>query len=140
MSDEQTNAAILREAFGRWGESKGADPTMWRDYVTEDFKLWSIADGGYNLQFTAKRSGLAEFEDYLAGLTENLEMTDWRILDTIAEGDRVVGLGQMAWTNRKTGRTFSSAIAIVVRFRDGRICEYMEYFDTAAVAATMDAA
>jgi ketosteroid isomerase-like protein len=140
MSEEQANAALLREAFDRWDKTKGSDPSMWRDYVTDDFKLWSIADGGYNLQFTAKRRGLDEFENYLAGLAENLAMDDWRLLDTIAEGDRVVGLGQMTWTNRKTGRRFSSPIAIVVRFRDGRICEYMEYFDTAAVAATMDAA
>ena len=140
MSEEQSNAATLREAFGRWHETRGSDPSMWRDYVTEDFQLRSIADGAYNLQFTAKRRGRADFEAYLAGLTENLEMNEWSLQDTIAEGDRVVGLGQTTWTNRRTGRRFSTPIAIVTRFRDGRICEYMEYYDTAAVAATMDGA
>lgn len=132
---DQSNAGRLREAYARWNDCKGTDPEMWDAYTTEDLKLQSLAGGKYGLAFSAARDGRAEMHGYLRELTEAFRMEHWTLRETVSEGDRVVGIGTTAWTSKATGKTFETPIVVVCRFRDGCICEYHEFFDTAAVAA-----
>ncbi len=136
MADQADNATLMREAWAEWNDTKGADISLWDRYVSEDIKLCSLADGCEALPFTAQRSGREELRAYLKGLTENFAMDHWRIDETVSEGDRVVGIGSTGWTNRNTGKSFVTPIVIVTRWRDGRICEYAEFYDTACIAAT----
>ncbi len=62
----------------------------------------------------------------------------WEIDDTVAEGDRVVGIGRTGWTAKATGKSFVTPIVIVTRWRDGLMCEYGEYYDTAKVAGSAE--
>ena len=62
-------------------------------------------------------------------------MEHWTLEETVSEGDRVVGLGTTAWTCKATGKRVETHIAVVCRFRYGRICELHEFYDTASVAA-----
>lgn len=137
MSEEERNVAKVREAWGRWAETKGGDLSMWDDYVSEDFKLRSLADGGAKQPYTAPKNGRDEMREYLEGLTGTFSMDLWEIDDTIAKGDRVVVLGRTGWTNRETGKSFVTPVAMITRWRDGRMCEYTEFYDTARIAETM---
>ena len=136
MSIEETNRARLKEAWARWAESKGDPPSMWREYMSDDIQLFSLADGDSRIAFTQKRSGYAEIEEYLDGLVSNFSMNLWEINETVAEGDRVVGIGRTGWTAKATGKSFITPIVIVTRWRDGMMCEYGEYYDTAKVAGS----
>lgn len=137
MSTEQArNAARLREAFAKWRDTKAADIDMWRDYATEDIEIFSLADGNDPLVFTKPRRGYADFHTYVKGLTDNFSMDSWEIDETIAEGDRVVGIGSTGWTNKATGKSFLTQVVMVTRWRDGKMYEYREYYDTAKIAAT----
>lgn len=137
MSGEtQENVRRLHEAWAKWNDSKGNSPSMWKDYMTEDVKLFSLSDGDAHTPFTAARRGFTEVERYLEGLVRTFSMNHWRIDDTVAEGDRVVGIGSTGWTNNETGKPFVTPIVIVTRWRKGKICEYGEYYDTATIAAT----
>ena len=133
---QQQNAARMREAWARWNDCKGADCGMWKSYMTEDISLFSLADGNSTLPFTSSRSGLDELMAYLKGLTSAFDMEFWTLDETVAEGDRVIGIGSTGWTNKKTGKSFVSPVVIVTRWRDGSICEYGEYYDTAKAAAS----
>jgi uncharacterized protein len=53
----------------------------------------------------------------------------------IAEGDRVAVLGSTAWRNSKTGRAVDTAKADFWTFRDGKVVEFHELYDTAALIA-----
>ncbi|MGV6846766.1 MAG: nuclear transport factor 2 family protein [Marinibacterium sp.] len=137
MRDEIAgNVARLHEAWDKWDQTKGADTSMWEDYMTDDIRLFSLAEGSGPLDFTAERSGIEEVRRYLDGLTSVFAMDFWRIDETVAQGDTVVGLGVTGWTGRDSGKTFVTPVVIVTRWRDGRIYEYREYYDTAKVAAT----
>ena len=129
------NAGRMREAWSRWDACKGADLSIWEEFMTEDVRLFSLADGQGPFTFLAPRKGLGEVQTYLKGLTDTFAMERWQIDETISEGDRVVGIGSTAWTHRETGKTFDTPVVIVTRWRDGQIYEYQEYYDTAMVAA-----
>lgn len=135
-SETQDNVRRLREAWAIWNESKGDSPSMWKEYMSEDVKLFSLSNGDHHAPFTAARQGYEEVELYLEGLVGTFSMDHWQIVDTVAEGDRVVGLGSTGWTHKETGKSFVTPIVIVTRSRNGKICEYAEYYDTAKVAAT----
>jgi uncharacterized protein len=135
-TEQQQNTARLREAWEKWSATKGLDPAMWHDYVTDDLKLFSLADGDHYMPFTSYRTGRAALDDYLEGLISTFSMDLWQIDDTVAEGDRVVGIGSCGFTHKETGKSFVTPVVIVTQWRDGRICEYSEYYDTAKIAAS----
>ena len=53
--------------------------------------------------------------------------------DFIAQGDRVVALGQYFGTNKGTGRSIAVAFAHVWTVRDGKIISFVQHTDTAKV-------
>lgn len=129
-----SNAAKLREAFARWNESKGSDPSMWDDYTTEDLCIRSLGDGKNGLDFSCARKGQDQMHQYLKELTDAFEMVHWTLKDTIAQDDRVVGVGVTAWTHKASGQTVETPVVVICRFRGDRVCEYQEFYDTAALA------
>ncbi|MEM9707531.1 MAG: nuclear transport factor 2 family protein [Pseudomonadota bacterium] len=137
MNETSENAARLREAFAAWAADGGASIGMWRDYMHDDIRLFSLADGETGLQFTRQRRGYSQVVVYLEGLIANFRMNSWEIFETVSEGDRVVGIGRCGWTHRITGKSFLSPIVVVTRWRDGKMTEYGEYYDTAQVAGTL---
>jgi len=49
----------------------------------------------------------------------------------IAQGDRVVVVGRVAWRNRQTGKTVDTPKVDVWRIRDGKAVDFVEFYDTA---------
>jgi ketosteroid isomerase-like protein len=133
MTKEQANTARFREAFRAWEDTRG-DPNVWLPRITDDVVMRSIGGGRETMGFSKPRRGRAEFTEYLADLVGLLEMVEWRIDETVAEGDRVIGLGWTRWKHRLTGREIASRVVMVATYRDGRVCAFDEYYDTLAVA------
>ncbi|MEM9972859.1 MAG: nuclear transport factor 2 family protein [Pseudomonadota bacterium] len=133
---QQKNTALLREAWARWHESRGTDLAMWYNYMARDVRILSLADGGAGMPYTTARRGHAALDEYLTGLTTNFTMDHWTIDETVAEGDRVVGIGSTGWTHRASGRSFDTPVVIVTTWADGKITDYREFYDTAMIAAT----
>ncbi len=57
----------------------------------------------------------------------------------IAEGDNIAVRGSTAWRNRKTGKVCDTPKADFWTFRDGKVVEFHEYYDTAALIAAAKA-
>jgi hypothetical protein len=69
---------------------------------------------------------------------------DWngfsaRAHDFIAEGDRVVSLGDYSGTFKRTGRLMTAPFAHVWTVREGRIAKFDMYTDTAKVLEALKA-
>ncbi|MCA0929794.1 nuclear transport factor 2 family protein [Ruegeria profundi] len=133
----QSNVETMRKAFTEWNDCKASDIRMWEKYTTTDLRLRSLGQGQNRLDFSRARDGQTQMLEYLTELTTAFEMQHWTLKDTIAQDDRVVGIGVCAWRHRGTGKTIETPIVIICRFHDGRICEYDEFYDTAAVSAAM---
>lgn len=112
-------------------ESKGASVKAWLDIMADEVRCYSLVAGAPSAEFTAPISSKKDFERYFKGLLDDWEM----IHEFVAEGDPVAVLGSPAWRNRKTGRAVDTAKADFWTFRDGKVVEFHELYDTAALLA-----
>ncbi|WP_165795731.1 nuclear transport factor 2 family protein, partial [Methylobacterium frigidaeris] len=142
MNEEDVNVSLLRSAYAEWSSSKAANPQCWMELMADDAKLRSLTDGAPELSFTARRTSKGEIKAYLDDLLRDWEMVHAHMGEYLAQGDRVVVLGDVAWRNRATGKIAETRKVDVWRFRDGKAIGYEEFFDTAGAiaAATPDAA
>ena len=72
-----------------------------------------------------------ELKGYFSQLTSEWEMIHYTIDEYIAQGDQVVALGTCSFRNKRTGKVLDTPEADFHRFRDGKICEFFDFYDTA---------
>jgi uncharacterized protein len=51
----------------------------------------------------------------------------------VAQGDKVVALGNYAWRVKSTGLEYETDFVHVFTVRDGKVTRYQEFMDTAVV-------
>jgi ketosteroid isomerase-like protein len=135
MPSSAENVAKLKDAYHRWDQSKGKDTSMWTTLFSEHVRLRSLAAGKPGLEFTMDCHSSEDVARYFSGLAKDWTMIHYTTQQFAVEGDRVVMLGRTAWENRKTGRRFDTPKVDLVTFRDGRVVEFLEFYDTAMVLA-----
>lgn len=137
MSAEE-NVAILRGAYAKWSESKGKSFGAWLDIMADDAQLRSLAEGRGGVDFSAPRFSRAGVESYLRELDEAWAMVSHHMNEFIAQDDRVVVLGQVAWRHKITGQVAETPKVDVWRFSDGKAIDFFELYDTARMAACVN--
>jgi uncharacterized protein len=135
MSSPAENVAKLKDAYRQWHESKGGSVKLWLDLMADHVRVRSLAAGAPEARFTSEVNSKADFERYFKGLLEDWEMIDYTTTVFIAEGDHVAMRGSTAWRNRRTGRVVDSPKTDFWTFQDGKIVEFHELYDTAAMFA-----
>ncbi|MGO4570497.1 nuclear transport factor 2 family protein [Microvirga sp. 2TAF3] len=137
MTTESDNIALLKDAYAQWVDGRGTDCACWMNVIAEDASLASLAEGSPEMPFTARRNGKAEIMSYLEGLMRDWDMVSHAMDEFIAQGDRVVVIGRVAWRNKATGKVVDTPKVDVWRIRDGKAVDYVEFYDT---ARSLDAA
>ena len=132
MSTESQNVAILKDAYQQWHDTQAGSVAHWLSLMTDDVQFRSLAAGASAMQFTRESCCKNDVVQYFAGLTNEWEMIYYRVDEYIAQGDRVVALGQVSFKHKTTGKTLETPKADFHKFRDGKICEFFEFFDTAS--------
>jgi uncharacterized protein len=84
-------------------------------------------------------AGPEEWGRFFSELNETLEPQGFEPEQYIAQGDRVVALGQYRFRVRATGRSFESYWAMAWTFRDGKPIEVRVFEDTEAQANAVSA-
>ena len=133
MGSPSENVAKLKAGYFQWHESKGKSVQAWMDLMADNVRCYSLAAGAPGAEFTAAINSKKDFERYFKGLLADWEMIHYTTGDFIAEGERVAMLGSTGWRNRKTGRVVDTPKADFWTFRDGKIVEFHELYDTAAL-------
>ena len=88
-----------------------------------------------NVPFAGKRRGHEQMGQFFASLAGTQEVQHFDPREFIAQGDKVVALGQYSWRVKSTGREFGGDFAHVFTVNDGKVIRFHEYMDTAAAAA-----
>jgi uncharacterized protein len=135
MTAAADNVALLKQAYGRWRDSKGEATDQWMDVVADDIRFGSLARGAPQVNFLRSYSNRAALADYFAGIKADWEMIHFTVDEFVAEGDKVFARGTMAWRNKRTGKEVETPKVDFWRFRDGKAVEFYEYYDTARVIA-----
>jgi ketosteroid isomerase-like protein len=135
MGSTSDNVAQLAAGYRQWHESKGASVKVWLDLMVDDVRCYSLAGGAPGAEFTAAIHSKKDFERYFNDLLADWEMIHYTTDDIIAQGDHVAMRGSTAWRNRKTGKVVDTPKADFWTFRDGKVVEFHEFYDTAALFA-----
>lgn len=131
MSQEEINVRLLKDAYRKWHDSKAGSAEHWLDLMTEDVKFRSLADGAAGMEFTRASTCKEHVRDYFWQLSKEWEMIEYKVEHYIAQGDRVAALGACKFRNKQTNEILDTPKADFSKFRDGKICEFFEFYDTA---------
>lgn len=125
---ENPNVDIVRrgyEAFGR------GDLTTLLSLFAEDIS-W-VTPGPPELPTSGSRRGHQQVAQFFETLNTHFEFEEFTPREFIAEGDRVVVLGDEVARSRRTARTINMTWCHVFSLRGGLVSSFNEYFDTFAV-------
>jgi uncharacterized protein len=132
----EANVQLLKDAYRRWGDSKGASVDFWFDSVIgPKIKFGSIPRGAVPLAFATDYDDRTELRGYFDALLSNWTMEYFTMDEYVAQGDVVVARGSCKWINKQTLKPAETPKIDFWRFKDGKVIEFYEYFDTACAAA-----
>src|SRR5688500_5672743 len=104
MSIEDTNVAIVREAYDQWSRTKAGSVEHWMGLMADEVDWRSLADASPGMEFTRTAASRDAVRGYFEGLVKDWEMLSYDVDEYVAQGDRVVMLGRCAWKHRATGK------------------------------------
>jgi len=82
------------------------------------------------------RDGAAQF---FRKVKEIVEFSAFEPREYVAQGDRVIALGNYKGTAHATGKSYGCDWVMSFTFRDGKVTKFQEFTDTAAIAAALTA-
>ncbi len=129
------NATLLRDAYNLWNDTKGKSVDHWMSLLADDLKFNSLAAGAAHVAYLKAYDSKAVLRDYFDGLLKHWSMIHFTMTEYIVQGDVVIARGSCAWQNKHTNKVCNTPKMDYWRFRDGKVIEYFEYYDTAGVQA-----
>lgn len=137
MTEEEKNVEILTEAYRLWNDTKADCVGHWLDLIDDNVDWRSLADGAPGMEFTVCCSGKDGAIAYMQALGAGWELIHYTVDEFIAQGDRVVMVGNCGWRNKATRKEIETPKVDILRMEGGKIVGFFELYDTAkAIAAT----
>src|ERR1700733_10468558 len=103
MPNEAQNVAILKTAYARWIESKGASADHWMSIIADQIKFGSLAQGAEGAAYLTAYQSRDQLVQYFSGLASDWEMIEYVAEHFVAQDDRVIMLGRCSWRYKRTG-------------------------------------
>jgi len=127
---EQENVKIAQQTYELF---KSGNVPAFLELYSEDitFQLPEIE----KVPFAGSHKGRAALAAFVQSVSESQDALAFNPVEFIAQGDKVVVLGNYSWRVKATGREYSSDWAHIVTFSDGKISAFKEYMDTGTAAA-----
>ena len=127
MSEQ--NKAIVTQAYNNF---KSGNIEALLTLLADDV-VWTLPEIE-NVPFAGKRTGRASVGEFFSIIGASQESLRFEPRELIAEGDKVVSLGEYDWRAKATNREFGGDFAHVFTIRYGKVVAFLEFTDTAAVA------
>lgn len=130
MADQ--NTAIVQKAYEAFkrGEINGI-----LELLSDDVSWEPIIGAGPHVPHAGKRQGKAAVRQFFETLGNTFVFERFEPREFVAQGDVVVALGHYQGRPKTTGRAIETDWAMVFRIKDGRITEFREFTDSAALNA-----
>jgi ketosteroid isomerase-like protein len=85
--------------------------------------------------FSGTRRGPERVGEFFSEVFDTEEVLHFEPRELVAQGDKVVALGNYAWRVKSTGLEYETDFVHVLTMRDGKVARYQEFMDTAVVGA-----
>ena len=132
---EQENVQVVREAYATFG--RGDIQTLLNMYADDvEFIIPGPPDV---IPYAGTRRGRDQVARFYPALNEAIEFEQFEPREFIAQGDKVVVLGQGRGRVRSTGQSFEDEWVHVVTLRGGKVTGFRVYEDTAAMVTAFTA-
>ena len=126
--NEQRNTENAKRAYDLF---KAGDLESLLDLYTDDADWENPLTE--NVPHMGKRKGKEQMTEFFHLVGEHSENIHFEPREFVAQGNKVVVLGDYAWRIRVTGKEYESDFVHVCTFNDdGKITSFKEYLDTAA--------
>ncbi len=134
VMSEQANTELIQSLYDAFGRG---DVPFILDQLASDVE-W-VFEGPATVPYCGRRHGAKEVVGFFEALggQDNRKLT---IEHTVAQGDRVATFGRYAGTVRATGKSFDSSVAHLFIVRNGKVQLFLDFGDTAAMAAAYQGA
>ena len=126
---DQDNVSVVKQAYENF---KTGDIEALLGQMSEDVD-WRLPDTE-GVPFTGARRGRAQVAEFFTTLAGAQDTLAFEPRELVAQGDKVVALGQYRWRVKQNGHEYGGDWAHAFTVRDGKIAGFHEYMDTAAAA------
>jgi uncharacterized protein len=135
MMAQSANLARLQTAYKVWNDSKAHSVDHWMELFHDNASIVSLAGGKAGAEFSRRRTGRSDVRSYFDDIVKDWSMNHYTMSEFIEEGDRIVAIGSCSWTHKKTRKRVDTPKLDIVTFKNGRISQFTEFYDTAKVVA-----
>jgi ketosteroid isomerase-like protein len=132
---EQHNLEIVRRGYEAFGH--GDLDTLLG--LFDDQIEW-VTPGPADLPSSGRRTGKQEVAQFFGIINDLFDIHRFEPREMIAQGDRVIVLGEESAAVRATGKVLDNSWVHAFTLRNGRVVAFQEYLDTAATVAELRAA
>lgn len=115
---------------------QGDIPTLVNDLI-DDGCTWITPGPTDKLPWAGRFKGKQEIAGFFAKVAENIDFSEFAPREMIEQGDTVVVLGSSSGRTKKTGKVSKNEWAHVLKYSQGKLVFFQEYYDTAAEVAAM---
>ena len=133
--NEQENTSVAKRLYETFNSG---DVEGFLNTFSED-ATWNSPDIE-NVPLETTVAGRDNIGGFLAGIDEYEEFLKIEPKEFIAQGDKVVVLGELQVRSKKTGKEYNSGFAHIITVKDDKATSFLEYFDNAAAGRAHSAA
>jgi uncharacterized protein len=128
---EAQNTKVVQEAYAAFGRG---DVQGILDRVDDSIVWKGVYGAGPHVPTAGERRGKAQVGEFFKQVAESVNFSRFEPKEFIASGDKVVALGHYTATT-PLGKAFDSDFAMVFSLRNGKVTEFQEFTDSAAINA-----
>jgi ketosteroid isomerase-like protein len=133
--NEQQNLEVVRRGYDAFG--RGDLDTLLS--LFDEGIVWKTP-GPPELPTAGTRRGLQQVAQFFGALNQLFDIQRFEPRTFLADGDRVVVLGEESARVRATGKSLDVSWAHVFTLKDGKVAAFEDYADTSAIVAELRAA
>ena len=128
---EAQNTKVVQEAYAAFGRG---DVQGILDRLDEGIVWKGVYGAAPHVPTAGERRGKAQVREFFKQVAESVSFSRFEPKEFIASGDKVVALGHYTATT-PLGKAFDSDFAMVFSLRNGKVTEFQEFTDSAAINA-----
>ena len=127
---EAQNTKVVQDAYAAFGRG---DIESLLGYMTDDIAWYPVIGTAGHVPFSGRRQGKAAVREFFRLVAESEDFSRFEPREFVAQGDKVVTLGHYTATSKATGRTADADFAMVFTLRNGKVADFREFTDSAAI-------